>query len=110
MGLVHLAAYLMERGFDVRILDCPAEGIGPGELRSAVKGHDAVGFTATTPATPSAYRAAREIRDVVDVFLGGLHPTFMDREAVEESGADFVVRGEGEITTVEALEAFDTWG
>jgi len=111
VGLVHLAAYLREKGFDVRILDCPAEGIGPGELRSAVKGYDAVGFTATTPAAPSAYRAAREVRDVVDVvFLGGPHPTFMDEEAVRESGADFVVRGEGEITTVEALEAFDTWG
>ncbi len=111
VGLVHLAAYLREEGFDVEILDCPAEGIGPGELRSAVKGFDAVGFTATTPAAPSAYRAAREIRDLVDVvFLGGPHPTFMDREAVSESGADFVVRGEGEVTTTEALEAFDTWG
>ncbi|AAM02108.1 B12-binding domain-containing radical SAM protein [Methanopyrus kandleri] len=110
IGLVYLAAKLEKEGFSVDILDCPAEGVEMEDLRGRIRGYDAVGITATTPVAPSAYKVAKLAKDEgAFVFLGGPHPTFMDREALRESPADVVIRGEGESTTVEVLEAVDRW-
>jgi radical SAM superfamily enzyme YgiQ (UPF0313 family) len=111
LGLVHLAAKLEEEGFHVDILDCPAEGVGMEDLPGVLKKYDAIGITATTPVAPSAYRVARLAKGLGKfVFLGGPHPTFMDREALREGRADVVIRGEGETTTTQVLEEVDGWG
>ncbi|WP_456482501.1 B12-binding domain-containing radical SAM protein [Methanopyrus sp.] len=110
LGLVYLAAKLEEEGFTVDVLDCPTEGVGMEDLKGMIKGYDAVGVTVTTPTAPSGYEVARLAKDEgAFVFLGGPHPTFMDREALRESPADVVIRGEGESTTTEVLEAVDRW-
>ena len=64
------------------------------------------------PPAPRAYRAVRLLREdlpCVPVVLGGLHPTFMYREALD-SGADYVVLGEGELATLDLVETLEERG
>ncbi|WP_456434656.1 B12-binding domain-containing radical SAM protein [Methanopyrus sp.] len=110
VGLLYLSAYLEREGFSVDIVDCPAKGLDIEEVVKRASGYDAVGITVTTPAAPYAYEIARRVKEKgVFVFLGGPHPTFMDGEALRESHADAVVRGEGELTTADLLDHVDGW-
>ncbi|MDR2204178.1 MAG: B12-binding domain-containing radical SAM protein [Nitrososphaerota archaeon] len=106
-GLAYLAAVLEERGSQVTVLDCIAEGIDQVQLkhRLSVLDCDVVGISAMTPMVDSALLVARGVKEVCPnstVVLGGPHASFMDREILAaEPAVDVVVRGEGEVTFAE---------
>ena len=60
-------------------------------------------------ATNVARIAKRTSRDII-VVLGGPHPTLMGGEILENPDIDICVRGEGEITLVELLNAIENHG
>jgi len=106
-GLAYLAAVLEEKGNQVTVLDCIAEGIDQNQLKQklAKLNPDIIGISSMTPMVHSTLMAARGAKEVcpeTTIVLGGPHATFMDRELLaSEPAVDVIIRGEGEITLAE---------
>lgn len=69
---------------------------------------DVIGIHAMTSTFPSARvvaRIAKEINAKVPVIVGGVHPTTVPDEVMADRNIDFAVRGEGEMTTLELVDA-----
>jgi len=115
LGLAWIASVLENKGFKVKIVDAPTLELSRKEWISEVKSWhpDVVGLSLLTPTAPKGYAAARmvkeELGEDVVVIAGGPHPTFMYEEALN-SGVDVVVRGEGEVTTLELVRVLKERG
>jgi radical SAM superfamily enzyme YgiQ (UPF0313 family) len=109
-GLAYLAAVLEEKGNQVTIIDCIAEGIDQNQLKHklAKLNPDVIGISSMTPMVHSALMAARGAKEVcpnTPVVLGGPHATFMDKEILAiEPAVDVIIRGEGEVTLAELIK------
>lgn len=69
-----------------------------------------IGIYCCAPSYASANTVARIAKSISKeniVVLGGPHPTTVGAEALEDANVDMVVRGEGEQTIIEILDAFD---
>jgi len=113
LGLVYLAAYIREKGFKVKIIDAPALKISVESFEDYLKkhyGHEQpryVGFTAVTSSVKNAYAMAKIIKKVfpeTKIVFGGVHPTVLPEEVINQNEIDIVVKGEGEITFHEILK------
>jgi len=94
-GLMYLAASLIERGHRVKILDL-AGGIDWKKEVLRLEA-DLFGITCVTP----NFKIVAEIADLLPqetpVVIGGVHPTFLPMDTLENIRCDAVVMGEGEI-------------
>ena len=122
-GIQCLSAYLKRAGHrtalfnDARLFDNPwvqfprlarlTEDDEPGFR--AVEEHepDLIGFTVVSDDYPWALRWAKRLKERFDVpiVFGNAHPTFHPDEVLRNPEVDFIVRGEGEITLLELVEA-----
>ncbi len=103
LGLPLLGAVLKkELGLDVKVYFQEMARLDWGEIAGA----DLVGISTITMTAPAAFDLVAKLKSEMDVpvVLGGPHVSFLPDEALER-GADFVVRGEGEETIVELVEA-----
>ena len=110
LGLAYLAAAIEESGNNVRVVDMVAEGFSTGDLIKVLneKHYDVAGFTVTTPTVSSSLRLAQEIKKHSPktlIVFGGIHPTIKPRETIKNESVDVIVKGEGEITFKEIIEA-----
>ncbi len=102
LGLPLLGRLLHERGHDVRIYVEVLAPIDFGALEKA----DLVGFSTTTATTPAAYDIADRLRQAgIPTVIGGPHATFLPDEGLDH--CDYVVRGEGQVTALELVEALE---
>ena len=112
MGLALLAAVLEKEGFDTRIVDANAQGLGPEEVAPLVTGADAVGLTAMTPTIGAAIEIAGQLKSVkpdLPVILGGAHATLLPEETLASApGVDIIVRGEGEKVFPDLLRSLES--
>lgn len=67
---------------------------------------DLIGFTSYTPTMSFVNYVSRMIKSKynVPIVLGGPHPTCLPELSLNESGADFVIQGEGEISMLELID------
>ncbi len=111
LGLAYLASVARNEGHDVKFLDASAENMDSESIKREIRSFypDLVGITATTPAFYDACDVARISKDVSrDIFtvIGGPHVTFVPNYTLKRCPyLDIVVRGEGEITFKEILDA-----
>lgn len=103
LGLPLMGALLAERhGHDVR---CYCEILAPIDVEDCL-GADLIGISSTTSTVPYAYQLAAEFETAgVPVVMGGPHVTFQTDEAL--AYAPYVVRGEGQATICELVEALE---
>ncbi len=102
LGLPILGAMLKKNGMDVSIY---CQDIHPIDIEE-VLASELVGISTTTSTAPEAYRIAKLVKQAgIPVVMGGSHVTFLPDEALEH--ADFCVRGEGEHTFSELIDAID---
>lgn len=69
---------------------------------------DVIGLTVMTQKVPAAIKVARIAKSInpsIKVIVGGQHPTLLPEEMLDYQEIDFVVRGEGEETVAELLDA-----
>lgn len=110
-GLLYVAASLEKCGHHVTVIDNEVLGLNDDELITKVKTTDPefVGMAATTPEFPHVAKLLESIKKELGIItiIGGPHPS-ADSENVltNHPGIDFVVRGEGEITTAEVIDNY----
>jgi anaerobic magnesium-protoporphyrin IX monomethyl ester cyclase len=119
LGIAYLAAALRSAGFSAELLDANVGGPMPLEQlvdqvtafvsRARQAGRQPViGVSVVSQVIATAAALAERIKAVdpgVLVIVGGYHPTFADREILEDFPAiDLCVRGEGEQTIVELMQ------
>lgn len=109
LGLAYIAAVLEQDSHQVYYLDYSAEHYTVGDTKRILKNYqdiDFVGLTATTPLINNALAIAKIAKNVfnnVKVVLGGVHPSVMPDEVLENPVVDFVVIDEGEKTMKELV-------
>jgi len=106
----YLAAYLREKlpEVEVAILDCNPLRMGTRSLHEYIAENrfDVVGLSTETIYVPHDEQVMRWIRQhhpETRIVLGGRHYSYKPLDAFREGLADFVVRGEGEMTFCELL-------
>ena len=111
LGLLYIAAYLRERFdldirlFDQRVEDCPPEEV----IAQAIAFEpEVIGLGAFTHAAHTMAQVTHELRQALPnalILLGGPHASAAREDALEQSGADVVVPGEGEVAFEQVLRA-----
>lgn len=113
LGFIYIAGHVRAAGFQAVIYDAMTKGHDLAQIKERIREEnpDFVGTTAYTSSICSAMdvlRAAKEVNPGIITLLGGIHANFCYRELLEEQGdiLDIAVRGEGELTVPEIMEAF----
>ncbi|HSN77533.1 MAG TPA: radical SAM protein [Anaerolineae bacterium] len=125
LGIAYLAGSLRAVGIPAQLLDANVGGPMPfdqftarvEDFVSRVRqsgGRPVVGLSVVSQVITTAAALAERIKAVAPdalVIVGGYHPTFADREILEDFAAiDLCVRGEGELTIVELMQHWQTAG
>ncbi|HIH43973.1 MAG TPA: radical SAM protein [Candidatus Methanoperedenaceae archaeon] len=111
LGMVYVAGSLQRAGYEVTIYDAMSKFHSYRDIRRAISDYspDVVGTAAYTSSindAVSVLRTAKQVNPDIVTLIGGVHPTFCWEELLGKDGdaVDYVVRGEGEITTRELLD------
>jgi anaerobic magnesium-protoporphyrin IX monomethyl ester cyclase len=103
LGLLYVAAAAERAGFTVGLEDFFVSRNTPA--RFDFRGYDVVGITSDTRRFPGALEIAKRAKQQgCTVVMGGPHPAFVDDDVLTGGYADFIVKGEGEITFPDLLE------
>src|SRR4030043_202948 len=117
VGFVYIAGSLCSAGYNPFIYDAMSQWHGYEEIGKGITDFkpDVVATTAFTAEIVDALRVlklAKDINPAIVTVIGNVHPTFCYEEILREhhTYVDFIVRGEGEETMVELLNALSTNG
>jgi len=114
IGLAYIAAVLQREGIEVEIIDAPALELTLEETLSKImeSGAEIVGISTLTPTIKRSLRLAEYIKHASPdqtIVLGGPHASIFPIRTMKECPAtDIIVRGEGEITTLNLVRALET--
>jgi len=113
VSLIYLGTYLKQKGVPVRIFDGQVMEQTEAAVRLQIEefAPTMVGITTYTPMAPDAHKIASVIKKIdpsLPVVMGGTHPSVLAREVMADPNVDYVVRGEGEETVFELVEALST--
>lgn len=114
LGISYIAAVLRERGFkDVFLIDAVINKYSDEEIVAILKKQtpDVIGLSFGTQNRLFAFKLARKIKKQfpsVPIVVGGPHPTLTADDILKNiPEIDVVVRGEGEYTFLELVQAFE---
>ncbi len=115
LHLVYLAGSAREAGFDCEIYDAMSLDASHEEITRVIETTrpEFVATSCITSTYPDGLEVMRSAKALgARTIMGGVHPSFMWREVLEEENqpVDFVVRGEGEETLAELLTAIRDGG
>jgi radical SAM superfamily enzyme YgiQ (UPF0313 family) len=109
--LLSVATPLDRAGYTVRIIDQRVESHWREEFSEELdKGPICVGITSMTgPQIRHGLEASRLAREHggIPVVWGGIHPTLLPRQTLENDNIDIVVQGEGEESFFELVQALE---
>ncbi len=112
LGLLSIAGILLMHGYRVKIIDFFVEEISKEEYVNILNEYnpDVIGYSVYTRTVPFLKRMVainkKVMSNAINV-VGGPHPTFRVNEMLNEIGADFVIRGEGEFVFLKLLESLN---
>lgn len=113
LGLAYVGAVLEQAGHQVTILDVDCEGISTdGLIEKYIRppSFDVVGLIVVTPTFKRVVRMCQRFKEAnpkLITVIGGIHPTIQPRQSAEPEVVDYVVKGEGEETARELVEALE---
>jgi len=110
-GLMSLAAYILEKGIDIKIVDYIVTPYSQAHVKKIIEEYnpDVVGATAVTMNINKAVSILKDYKEGnpdLTIVVGGPHVSF-DAENIlnNNNHIDYIVRGEGEKTFYESLIA-----
>jgi anaerobic magnesium-protoporphyrin IX monomethyl ester cyclase len=110
LALIHLAAPLVERGYDVRIVDSAIVEDSAAAVLRELDGALCLGMSLVTgPMITQAVAVARAVRAArpdVPIVAGGWHPSILPEQTLRSPYVDAVVKGQGELAFLEVAERF----
>lgn len=108
----YVGGALKQAGFtDIRFVDAMTNYISDGALAQIISQYqpDVVLATAITPMIYQSQKTLQIVREIcpnAKTIMGGVHPTYMYHEVLNEAPwVDYIIRGEGEEITVNLLSA-----
>ena len=112
IGLGYLASFVQKYNYKAYILDLAIQNITNETLIKLInkKKPLLIGISALTAYYTSLIDLSNKIKQKINdipIVLGGVHPSTLPELSLRESGADFVVLGEGEQTLLELTQALD---
>ena len=114
LGLGYLASYAQKFGHKVLIIDALRDNLSNEQVVEKINaaGISAVGITCLSAFYNEVVELSKMLKaERKKVFIGGIHPTFMPKQTLIDTGADYVSLGEGEISLKKLLDAnFDGTG
>ncbi|GAI18217.1 unnamed protein product [marine sediment metagenome] len=110
LNLLYLSGYLESKDIPVKVLDGQVNDLSEESLIRHIKqfNPNIVGISCHTPLVYPAHTIAKIVKSVsrqITVIMGGPHPTVLPEQIIADENVDIVVRGEGEITLFELVEA-----
>ena len=110
LGVAYVAAVLKKNDFSVAIFDMHIKALNSEDIIKEYRKSKPkiVAITATTPTFPNALRIAKLLKawdEKVITVIGGPHATSLPEECIQSNAVDYVVIGEGEISTLELTNA-----
>ncbi len=111
LSLANIGAVLEKNGHEVRLVDCPAEGIAWGLLEDLVNSSrpEAVIWSTGTPSIQDDLEVASIVKKCNSkIFTGvfGTHVTVLDRQCMDAfPDVDCIIRNEPEITAGELINS-----
>jgi radical SAM superfamily enzyme YgiQ (UPF0313 family) len=111
LGLLHVGSTLANKGFEVRIIHCTEKEIECYAKEIAVTKPLWVGFSVMTgPQTLHSALMSEKIKEydpTLPVIWGGIHPSLLPEQCLNEDYIDVVVIGDGEDTALELTERIE---
>lgn len=109
VGLGIIAACLEKAGVLVKIFDASASGMDNNNFRDIItkERFDYFGITSTSFIFAEAVKIASICKTCCPeskVIFGGVHPTILPEDVLNNKHVDYVVRGEGEVSMVELVK------
>ena len=106
-GLCYISSVLKKEGHDVSMVDL-RQITGWEELSLIIRKRkpDVVGITMMSLDFEPAIESAKVIKEVdanIKIIVGGVHPSLMEEELVDNSYIDYIFKGEAEITLPKVL-------
>ncbi len=104
VGIGYLAAMLEKNRAECFFLDAIRDRMKPDRIIELAKkiNPDIIGLTVLTPIYKNAKNLVVELKkNGFRVVLGGPHASALPKETLEDTGADFLIFGEGELTIVD---------
>lgn len=105
LGLAYLAAVLEKEGYRVKIIDSPTLNYSIDEvIRKTLEYQpDIIGISVLTTTFNRSVILANKLKEFIKVpiIAGGPHATVLPFEVMQHQSFDYVVIGEGELTTLE---------
>ena len=110
LGLLYIAGVLRDAGIDVAVRDMAAEGMSVFDCARILHDHSPriVGVSVLTNVIPETEEILRQVKALAPdtrTVVGGIHPTAMPAEMLENTNIDYLVRGEGEYTMLHLARA-----
>ncbi len=113
LGVGYLVSYCLQKGFAADCVDMGAEGVSVTDLCTLIgeRKPSVVGITVVTLTMDVSIKIAKAIKQLNEdilIIAGGPHPTALPERTLEEGPFDVIVRGEGEATSLEAVQAIES--
>jgi len=108
LGLGYLCSYLRTHGVDAFIVDGLNRSLSNEQIVQACTEADVVGISCLSDYWPETADLVAKLKEAgKKVAVGGPHASALPRSVLEQSGADFVVVGEGEETLLDLVRGLE---
>ncbi len=107
-GIAYLAAALEEQGFEVKAFDLFNHTWPQVKKLIEDEKPDVAGITCLTEQRAAPVKLANMLKSInpeIKVLMGGIHPTILYQQILDNYPVDYVIRSEGEETVKELLTA-----
>jgi len=130
LGIMYVASYLEKHGIGVEIIDTLALGfenrisidkervrigLSPHIIENYIRKTEADFFGVSclfTTQSESMHETVKIIKESTNkpVFVGGAHPSLTSFDTMKDENIDYLVKGEGELTTLELIQVLGKGG
>ena len=112
LGLLYVGTSLAKAGHRVSILDADSIGLTQDALMDILEKEkvEIVGIITVTPIYNNVAKLCAEIKRTfpgITTVIGGIHPTVSPMQSIQPPAIDFAVKGEGEQTMLDLVEALN---